>query len=69
MEKAYPVLEAKIAVRGIKKKTMAKRMGLSYRAFKDRMDGKCDFKWSEICIMQEEFFPDMTKEDLMRTEA
>lgn len=66
-ERAYPVLEGKIAERGIMKKAIAARLGLSYRAFMNRMEGICDFEWREVCALQSTFFPDITKEDLMRT--
>lgn len=65
--KAFPVLEGKIAERGIMKKAIAARLGLSYRAFMNRMEGICDFEWHEVCILQSTFFPDMSKDDLMRT--
>lgn len=66
-ERAFPILEGKIAERGIMKKAIAARLGISYRAFMNRLDGTCDFEWHEVCIMQSTFFPDMSKDDLMRT--
>lgn len=65
--KAFPVLEGKIAERGIMKKAIASRLGLSYRAFADRLNGASDFKWSEVQTMQSVFFPDVSKDELMRT--
>lgn len=65
--KAFPVLEGKIAERGIRKKAIASRLGLSYRAFADRLNGSSDFKWSEVQTMQSVFFPDVSKDELMRT--
>ena len=67
--KVFPVLEGKIAERGIMKTVIAARLGLSYRAFMDRLNGTCDFKWREVQIMQRTFVPDMTKDDLMRTDS
>ena len=46
--KVYPVLEGKIAERGIMKKAIAAKLGLSYRSFMDRLNGTCDFKWREV---------------------
>lgn len=66
--KFYPVLEGKIAERGIMKKAIAARIGISYRAFMARLSGEVDFQWQELKIMQSVFFPDISKEDLMRTE-
>lgn len=62
----YPEMEAKIATRGIKKKVIASRLGISERAFYNKMKGKTPFTYPEVQILQKEFFPDMTKEDLMR---
>lgn len=63
--KTFPVLEGKIAERGIMKKAIATRLGLSYRAFACRLNGSSDFKWSEVQTMQRVFFPDMSMEELM----
>lgn len=63
----FPVLEGKIAERGIMKKAIADRLGISYRSFAYRLNGTCDFTWDEVKTMQSVFFPDVTKDDLMRT--
>ena len=65
MRIVYPVLEGKIAERGIMKKAIAARLGISYRAFVDKMNGTSDFKWDEVKTIQSVFFPDMTKDELM----
>lgn len=63
----YPELEGQIASRGIKKGIIAKRIGCSYRAFRNKCAGKSNFTWDEVNIMRAEFFPDMATEALMRT--
>lgn len=65
--KAFPVLEGKIAERGIKKNAIAKRLGISNGALTSRLNGTCDFKWNEVQTLQSVFFPDVTKDDLMRS--
>lgn len=61
----YPEKEAKIATRGIKKKTMASRLGISERCLYNKMKGKTPFTWKEVEVLQKDFFPDMTKEEIM----
>lgn len=63
----YPELEGQIASRGIKKGVIAKRIGCSYRAFRNKCAGNSNFTWDEVKIMRDEFFPDMSSEALMRT--
>lgn len=64
--RAYPVLEGKIAERGIMKKAIATRLGIPYRTFANRLNGTSEFRWSEVQTMQRVFFPDMSMEELMR---
>ena len=61
----YPKMEVKMAMRGIKKKTMASRLGISERCLYNKMKGKTAFTWKEVEILQKDFFPDMTKEEIM----
>lgn len=61
----YPKMEEKMATRGIKKKTMASRLGISERCLYNKMKGKTPFTWKEVEVLQKDFFPDMTKEEIM----
>ena len=61
----YPKMEAKMAMRGIKKKTMASRLGISERCLYNKMKGKTPFTRKEVEVLQKDFFPDMTKEEIM----
>lgn len=63
----YPELEGQIAMRGIKKVSIAAAIGCSYRAFVNKCNGKTQFTWDEVRQMNVTFFPDMTSEQLMRT--
>lgn len=65
MNCVYPKMEIKIVKRGIKKKTIASRLGISERCLYNKMKGKTPFTWSEVEILQKDFFPDMTKEEIM----
>lgn len=64
--RAYPVLEGKIAERGIMKKAIATRLGIPYRTFANRLNGTSEFRWSEVQTMQRVFFPDMSMEESQR---
>ena len=68
MAARFPVLEGEIAKRGIKKKAIATRIGVSPRTFMYKLAGVSDFDWNEVCIMQSVFFPDMDKDTLMKVE-
>lgn len=62
----YQVLEAKIAERGIKKAVIARAAGITPKALANKMHGKTPFKWPEVQIIQERFFPDIDKDELFR---
>ena len=71
MEKciAYPVVEGKIAERGLLKKTVADALNITPHALRKKIAGKTEFTWAEVVTMQQTFFPDVSKDDLMlRTE-
>lgn len=62
----YPVLEGKIAERGIKKNAIAKRLNITQKSFRNKMIGDAPFTWPEVITLQNVFFPDIDKETLMR---
>lgn len=62
----YPVLTGEIARRGMIRSRMAKAIGVSPRSFYNKMTGKAPFTWEEVCTIQSQFFPDITKEELFR---
>lgn len=66
MEKrsTYPVLVGKLAERGIKKKQAAEALGCTPRALYNKLSGRVDFSWSEVCKIQQAYFPDISKEEL-----
>lgn len=65
----YPVLEAKITDRGIKKNKIAEAINVSYRSFTNKLSGNTAFTWDEVCVVQERFFPDMELKDLFSRTA
>ena len=61
----FPVLEGKIAERGLLKKNIADTLHISQRAFSNKLNGKSDFTWGEVVTMQDTYFRDVSKEELM----
>ncbi len=59
----YPVLEAEISVRGIRKKYIAEKLNITPRALSYKMSGKTDFRWQEINIIHS-LFPDVPADKL-----
>lgn len=60
----YPTLISEMAKREITKKELAETTGICFRALQNRLSGKTPFTWPEVCIINEQFFPDMSKEAL-----
>lgn len=61
---AYPVLEAEIARRQIKKKDIAEAINIAPRSLSIKLMGKSDFTLTEAFVIRERFFEDMTVEKL-----
>lgn len=62
MNIAFPVLAGEIAKRGIKKSAISSALGISGRALYSKMAGETPFTWPEVCGINEQFFPDMSKD-------
>lgn len=39
-------------------------MGITSRAFRNKISGRTDFIWSETNVIQKNFFPDLSKDYL-----
>lgn len=59
------MLEREIAGRGITKKAIAESLGISQRSFSKKMSGRVPFTWPEVIAIRNNFFPDMTPEEIM----
>lgn len=66
---AYPVLESKIAERGIRKASIADALGMNVRTLYNKLSGVKQFTWAEVIAIQKNFFPDVSKDMLMQTNA
>lgn len=52
----YPTLEREIVGCGIKKKDIADSLGICYKALANKLAGKTEFTWAEVCKVTEQFF-------------
>lgn len=63
----YPVLIGEMAKRQVQKKTVAESIGVCYKAFNNKMNGKVPFTWPEVKKIRREFFPDLQADELFAT--
>lgn len=66
MSVVFPNLAAEIAKRGIKKTSIAERIGVSTRTLYSKLKGETSFSWEEVCAIKDCFFPDMDQETLFK---
>ncbi len=59
----FPVLESEIAKRGIKKKDIAAKIGITERSFMKKLSGETDLWWSEVLAIHS-IFPYIPPEEL-----
>lgn len=65
----FKKLEGLMVEKEIAPKTIADRLGIAERTFRNKMKGLTEFTWFEVCIIQGEFFPTFTKEELFARKA
>ena len=63
----YPVLVGEIAKRGIKKKTIAKSIGVCDKSLNNKLNGRAPFTRPEVKTIQRQFFPDMAPDVLFES--
>lgn len=63
----FPNLESEIKKRKITKVAIANALDISNQSMQNKLKGVTSFTWDEVVKMQEEFFPDMSKEYLLQT--
>lgn len=63
----YPVLIGEMAKRQIKKKEIAEKIGICYRSFDNKVKGKVAFTWPEVKKIRNNFFPDISADELFMT--
>lgn len=57
-------MEGKIAEKNIKKKDIAKVIGIVPRTLSDKLKGDSGFTWDEVRTIRDTFFPDIEIEKL-----
>ena len=62
----YSELKKLIYIRGYKLEAIAKGLGISSKSLRNKIKGVSDFWWPEVCILQKEFFPDISKDEIMK---
>ena len=63
----YPTLLGEIAKRGIKKKEIAKSIGVCDKTLHNKLNGKVPFTWPEVQKIRNTFFPDLSSDRLFET--
>lgn len=61
----YEYLMQKIQERGIRKSVIANALHISPRALYNKLTGKSPFSWEQACLLQNKFFPDINKDELL----
>lgn len=60
----YPVLEAEMAKRKVKRLQLAQVIGVSYKTLYNKLNGYAPFTWNEVAAIRKAFFADMTSDQL-----
>ena len=68
MKVKYSVLASEIMKRGIRKTAIEKAISSSTKTLNNKLCGKSEFTWNEVCTIQAGFLPDISKDDLMATD-
>lgn len=64
VETKYRALNGKITERGILRRDIAQSIGVSSRAFRNKMTGAAPFTWDEVTLIRQKYFPDCGLEQL-----
>lgn len=62
----FPVLEAEIARRGIRKYELADTLRIKPRTFSNKMNGSIGFSLKEAIEIKQTWFPDIPVEELFK---
>ena len=64
----YANLKAEMTRKGLTTLEVAKVVGISERAMRNKLNGVTDFSWKQVCKIQSEIFPQLSKEYLFNQE-
>lgn len=62
-------LKKMIDDRGIKKTSIARKLRISERTLRHKLNGETPFTWEQAQSIQKNFFPDIPKDELFATDA
>ncbi len=68
METKYCILNGKLTEKGILRRDIAQSIGVSSRAFRNKMTGISPFTWDEVTLIRQKYFPDCSLEQLFTTD-
>lgn len=63
----YPILESEIERRGIKKRAIARSVGICDKTLNNKLSGRVSFTWPEVKAIRHQFFPDMDPDVLFQS--
>ena len=63
----YPILANEIVRRGIKKRAIARSIGICDKTLNNKLSGKTSFTWPEVKAIRHQFFPDMEPDVLFQS--
>ncbi|MCI1958870.1 MAG: helix-turn-helix domain-containing protein [Clostridia bacterium] len=62
----YKVLEEKMEERGTRQSVVARRLNISERTLRNKLNRKTPFTWEQVCTIQHVFFPDIKINELFK---
>lgn len=62
----YNFLKHLIEKRGVRRTVIARKLDISERTLRNKLDGNSPFTWEQVSVIQREFFPDVEKDELFR---
>ena len=65
----FAFLKGEMVKKNISVKEIADRLGIAEKTMRNKLHGVTEFTWAEVCIIQEEFFPEFTKDILFKRVA
>lgn len=68
-DKMYRELLGEMMKRGITRKQLAKKIGISDKTIRNKISGRTDFNWSEVQAIRDIVAPDFSIEELFKKDV